>query len=186
MASDASDNAGRRRTFNRASSVRLPLFSLFILLLPLIEIAGFVVVGRQIGALATVGLVLLSGIVGLFLLRYQGLGVVARLNSAMREQRDPGRELAHGAMILIAGFLLLVPGFLTDVIGILLFIPPIRDLGWRLLRGRLAASGGFMVFRGGMRTSGQRPRSGTIDLDEDDYVVERPPPRQPPRIDEDR
>jgi UPF0716 protein FxsA len=181
----------RTETSNRASSVRLPLFSLFILLLPLIEIAGFVLVGRQIGVLSTVGLVLLSGVAGLVLLRYQGLGVMARLNAAVRQGTDPGRELAHGAMILLAGFLLLVPGFLTDIIGLLLFIPPVRDLGWKLLRGRLAASGGFMVFRGGARAGPRGAQRGTIDLDEDDYSVQRPPkPTQPrpslPRTDEDR
>ena len=81
--------------------------------------------------------------------------------------RDPSRELAHGVMILIASFLLIVPGFVTDICGLLLFVPQIRDLAWTWLKKRIAVvsfvdASGF----GGRRTS----RGGaTIDLDEADF-----------------
>ncbi|TIV94010.1 MAG: membrane protein FxsA, partial [Mesorhizobium sp.] len=82
--------------------MRLSLFPLFLLLLPLLEIAGFVIVGREVGALATVGLVLLSTMAGSLLLRHQGFGVMARVRTEMDAGRDPSRQLAHGAMIVLA------------------------------------------------------------------------------------
>jgi UPF0716 protein FxsA len=146
------------------------LFSLFVFALPLIEIAGFVVVGRQIGALATVGLVLLAGMAGILLLRHQGFGVMNRARAEMAAGRDPSRELAHGVMILVAAFLLIVPGFLTDIVGLALFVPPIRDLAWRLFKSRIMV---VSAFRGGF---GAPPsRKPTIDLDAEDFSREPNP-----------
>ncbi|TIY00988.1 MAG: membrane protein FxsA, partial [Mesorhizobium sp.] len=102
--------------------MRISLLPLFTLALPLLEIAGFVVVGRQVGALATVGLVLASSIAGALLLRYQGFGVMTRVRAEMDAGRDPSRQLAHGAMIVLAAILLIIPGFITDIFGILLFL----------------------------------------------------------------
>src|SRR5258707_1065244 len=117
--------------------LRISLLPLFLLALPLLEIAGFVVVGRQVGALATVGLVLASSVAGAMLLRHQGFGVMARVRAEMDAGRDPSRQLAHGAMIVLAAILLIIPGFITDILGILLFLPPVRDLAWRKLKGRI-------------------------------------------------
>lgn len=142
------------------------LFALFVLALPLIEIAGFVLVGRQIGVLATVGLVLLAAIVGSLLMRFQGLGLLTRLRRELDAGQDPGRELAHGAMILLAGVLLIVPGFFTDILGLLLFLPPVRDIAWRFLRSRVQVAT-FASFGSG--SARRRGRGPTIDLDEQDY-----------------
>lgn len=149
------------------------LLPTLLLALPLAEIAGFVVVGRQIGVFATIALVILTGIAGSLLLRYQGFGAMARISRDMREGRDPSRELAHGVMILVAGILLVIPGFVSDIVGLLLFIPPVRDLGWRFLRKRVTFSAGMTDFRGGFRSGGGR----TIDLDAEDFSsgpAERP------------
>lgn len=148
-------------------------FSLLLLALPLIEIAVFVLVGSQIGVLPTIGLVVLSGIAGGILLRIQGFGILSRIRQQVEAGRDPGRELAHGVMILLAGILLLIPGFVTDILGILLFIPQIRDLGWYLVRDRITFVGDIS------RGFGPSPRAGghgdgkTIDLDEDEYSKEQ-------------
>jgi len=135
---------------------------LLLLAWPLAEIAGFIAVGRQVGVLTTIGLILLSGVVGSILLRVQGFGVLRRIQAELDAGRDPGRELANGAMILLAGILLLFPGFISDIFGLLLFLPPVRDVIWRLVRGRIS-----VVTRFGMR----RPAgdSRTIDLDPEDY-----------------
>lgn len=146
--------------------MRLPF--LLILALPLIEIAGFVLVGRQIGVLPTLALVIGTGIAGSILLRVQGFGMMARIRKEMDAGRDPSRELAHGAMIVLAGILLLIPGFFSDVLGILLFIPPVRDLAWRFLKSRVQVSTQF-AGAGFRRPGGARGR--TIDLDADDYSV---------------
>jgi UPF0716 protein FxsA len=152
--------------------VRRVILPLSLLALPLIEIAGFAFVGREIGVLATIGLVLLSSIAGSILLRIQGFGVISRIKRDLRAGRNPGRELAHGVMILIAGILLIIPGFFTDIIGILLFLQPVRDLGWKLIRNRIQVVGDFGIFRDGQST----PRPGNvIDLDEDEFARTRNP-----------
>ena len=147
--------------------MRISFFPLFVLALPLLEIAGFVVVGRQVGALATVGLVLASSIAGALLLRHQGFSVMTRIRAEMDAGRDPSRQLAHGAMIVLAAILLIIPGFITDIIGLLLFLPPVRDLAWRALKGRVVLATNFST--GGFRG---RQRDKTIDLDDGDYSRE--------------
>lgn len=153
--------------------MRVSLIPLFLILLPLIEIAGFVVVGSQIGVLPTLGLIIASAIAGTMLLRFQGFGVMTRIRGEIEAGRDPSRNLAHGVMILLAGILLLIPGFVSDIIGLLLFLPPIRDLAWRLLSRRINFSADFATMGGFSR---QRPsQDKTIDLDEDDYSRSRDP-----------
>lgn len=144
--------------------MRISFLPLFVLALPLLEIAGFVVVGRLVGALATVGLVLASSIAGALLLRHQGFSVMTRIRAEMDAGRDPSRQLAHGAMIVLAAILLIIPGFITDIIGLLLFLPPVRDLAWRALKGRVVLATNFST--GGFRG---RQRDKTIDLDDGDY-----------------
>lgn len=142
----------------------LAAIALFVLL-PLAEIATFVMVGSKIGALATVALTIASSIAGALLMRWQGFGILARLQRETERGGSPGREIAHGAMVLLAGVLLLIPGFLTDALGLLLFLPPVRDLAWRFIKSRVTVVTDFRFanYRGG------RPDSRTIDLDEDEY-----------------
>ncbi|TJV49623.1 MAG: membrane protein FxsA, partial [Mesorhizobium sp.] len=66
--------------------------------------------------------------------------------------------------IVLAAILLIIPGFITDIFGILLFLPPVRDLAWRLLKGRIVLATSFGT--GGFRA---RQRDKTIDLDDSDY-----------------
>ena len=87
------------------------LIPIALIALPLLEIATFVAVGSQIGVLATVGLVILTTVLGGALLRIQGFGVLGRIREEVEAGRTPGRELAHGVMIVLAGVLLLLPGF---------------------------------------------------------------------------
>ena len=162
----------------------VPFLPILLLALPLIEIAGFVIVGREIGALATIGLVLATSILGGVLLRVQGFGTLARIRATVDSGGSPGRELVHGVMIMFAGFLLLLPGFFTDIIGIILFIPPVREAAWRLIRSRVTVVGSASVGAAGA----WRPRSreNTIDLDEEDYSREGRTPPTRPAIDDDR
>lgn len=147
--------------------MRISFLPLFFLVLPLLEIAGFVVVGRQIGALATVGLVLASSVAGALLLRHQGFGVMKRVRAEMDAGHDPSRQLAHGVMIVLAAILLIIPGFITDIFGLLLFLPPVRDLAWRLFKGRIVLATSFST--GGFRG---RRREKVIDLEDGDYSRE--------------
>jgi len=159
----------------------LPLILAILIGLPILEIATFIMVGSEIGVLLTIALIVLSGIAGAILLRIQGFGALKRIQAEMAAGRDPGRQLAHGAMIMLAGILLLLPGFITDVLGLLLFIPPVRELAWRILKRRMVIVSSF-----GSRGGSFRPeRSKTIDLDEDDFH-RTPDPKSPWRIGSDR
>jgi UPF0716 protein FxsA len=147
--------------------LRLSLLPLLVLALPLAEIAVFVMVGSEIGVFATIGLILLSAMLGIVLLRVQGIGTLARIQKRMEVGEDPCRDLVHGVMIMFAGILLLIPGFITDTLGLLLFLPPVRDAGWRFLKSRIVH-----VNIGGMRPGGAprgKDRGPTIDLEEEEY-----------------
>lgn len=102
------------------------LFLLFIVT-PIVEIGLFIVVGGRIGILATLAVVIVTAIIGASLVSRQGRGELARARRTIMSGSFPGRELAHGAMILVAGALLLTPGFLTDAIGFSLLVPAIRE-----------------------------------------------------------
>jgi UPF0716 protein FxsA len=150
--------------------MRFPFVPLFLVALPFLEIAGFVIVGRQIGVLATLGLVIAAIVLGAILLRVQGFGVMSRIRNELEAGQDPSRELANGLMILLAGILLLIPGFVTDIIGLLLFLPPVRNLAWRFLKGRIVvATAGLDGFTRAGRGQNGRRGGKTIDLDADEY-----------------
>ncbi len=145
------------------------MFSLILmalLLVPLLEIAAFVVIGGKIGVFATLAMVFVTAVIGSVLLRVQGFGLLKRIQETVDAGQVPERELVHGVMILIAGILLLTPGFVTDALGFLLFVPAIRDLGWRLVRNRIVVATGFS---GGANAQSRGSSGPTIDLDEDDY-----------------
>src|SRR4051812_26878380 len=91
----------------------VPLVLSILFGLPLLEIVAFVVVGSKIGVLWTIALVISSSIAGSVLLRIQGFGALNRIRTEMAAGRNPGRELAHGFMIIVAGILLVIPGFVT-------------------------------------------------------------------------
>ena len=94
---------------------------------PMIEIALFIQVGGFIGIWWTLLIVLLTAITGSYLVRNQGLREISNLQKSFSELKDPTEPLAHGAMILFAGALLLTPGFFTDVVGLSLLIPQVRQ-----------------------------------------------------------
>jgi len=111
----------------------LVLFLLF-LLVPLIEIGVFIEVGGLIGLLPTLGLILLTAVLGTWQLRAQGLSTLARARQQMDQGQLPAQELYDGFCLIIAGALLLTPGFVTDAVGFALFVPAFR----RLLRHFIA------------------------------------------------
>ncbi|KQV20281.1 exclusion suppressor FxsA [Rhizobium sp. Root1203] len=146
--------------------MRLTMLPGFLLLMPLAEIAGFVLVGKAIGLWATLALVMLSFIVGLMLLRRQGIGILRRMSADGQSGALPGRELLRPAMLVIASLLLIIPGFITDIIALLIFIPAVRDLAWRYVSSRFVVVGNT---RASARPASGGTGSNVVDLDEDDY-----------------
>lgn len=102
------------------------LFLLFILVPP-IEIGLFIAIGGRIGLWPTMGIVLLTAVIGANLVSRQGRGELARLQHEFAAGQFPAKPLAHGAMILVAGAVLITPGFLTDAVGFALLSPQIRE-----------------------------------------------------------
>lgn len=117
----------------------------FVLLLlvvaPLVELYVIIQVAHVIGAWETIALLVLESMVGAWLLKRQGLSVLARVRDAVDHGRVPGKELVDGLLIVVAGALMLAPGFIGDVIGYLLLIPPTRALVRAPLMKRFAAGG---------------------------------------------
>jgi UPF0716 protein FxsA len=111
--------------------------AVLFLLLPLIEIATFIVVGQAIGLWATLLGVVMTGLVGALVLRWQGFALLGQMRATMARGELPGRTIADAMMIGLGGFLLLVPGYFTDVLGILLLLPPVRSGIYGLLRSRM-------------------------------------------------
>lgn len=112
------------------------LFLAFIAV-PLIEIALFIQVGGLIGLWPTLAVVVLTAMLGTWLVRTQGKAAIGRLRSSFDKLDDPTEPMAHGAMILIAGALLLTPGFFTDAVGFALLTPAIRQAAFHYLRKRV-------------------------------------------------
>ena len=104
----------------------LKLFLAFTII-PIIEIYLLIEIGSMFGALTAVTLVILTGFLGAFLARMQGLQTLYRIQESLREGRIPSGELLDALLIVIAGLVLLTPGFLTDSAGFLLLIPATRN-----------------------------------------------------------
>ena len=105
---------------------------IIFMLVPIIEMWILIEVGGWIGALPTIGLVVLTATLGLSLLKRQGLSTLMSARRKMDEGSIPASELVSGVMIGVGGALLLTPGFVTDAIGFALLMPQTRQ--WLLIK----------------------------------------------------
>ncbi len=103
-----------------------PILMLLFLVIPIIEIYLLIRVGGYIGVLPTIGLVVLTAVIGASLLRSQGLQTYMRFNQSLNEGRLPANEIIEGVALLVGGALLLTPGFFTDLIGFFCLLPITR------------------------------------------------------------
>lgn len=166
-------------------------FLIFILILfgiPALEIYVMIEVGTEIGALSTVGLILLTAAMGGVLFRVQGLSTLRRVQAHLDAKEMPVGDLLSGVGILLAALLLFIPGFVTDTLGFLLFIPPLRkilmiSLLAQAMRGGTRINVGGFGRRGGPRTDGMRrgpDGSPIIDGDFEDLTDGPNPPKAGP------
>lgn len=109
------------------------IYLVILLMLPILEIAVFIQVGSEIGVANTLFATVLTAIIGVMLLRFQGFRTFARARRKVDQGHSPLAEMFDALCLFMAGLMLLIPGFVTDAFGLLLFLPPFRNL----LRGRI-------------------------------------------------
>jgi UPF0716 protein FxsA len=174
----------------------LLLVFLFIVV-PIAELYVLIQIGQAIGILPTIALLILDSVLGAALMRSQGRAAWMRFNRALGEGRIPGKEVMDGALVIFGGALLLTPGFLSDVLGLILLLPPtravVRTVLLRRFAGRIVAGatsgaqgrmGRLFQFEAGSRPgagagaarSGRRPPRAV-----DDDVVEGTAHEVPPQ-----
>lgn len=149
----------------------MPLL-IIMLAIPTAEIFILIEIGGIIGTWPTIGLIVLTAVVGGAILRYQGLRTLQRAREQIARQQLPIMEIAEGATLAVAAVLLLTPGFFTDAIGALLLLPFLRRMVLFLvvsrLQGRMAHG-----FRTG-HAPHQDPPGGPIIDGDFDHVDEAP------------
>ena len=147
----------------------LVLVLLFIVM-PIAELWVIVASAQQIGVPETIVILILVSILGAWLCKRAGLGVLRRIQTTLDRGQMPTAELTDGFLVLLAGALMLTPGFITDLIAILLLLPPTRAVARRILLRRIrarieeygAASG--LSFMRSRRSRG--PYGDVIDVDD--------------------
>ncbi len=145
------------------------LFLIFVAV-PIIEIGLFIQVGGAIGLLPTLSIVVLTAIIGTWLMRAQGIAALKKLQSSLETGTNPADPIANGALILVAGILLLTPGFFTDSLGLALLIPPLRQAIIKWIAARMAARA--TVYASATYTSSTRGSAAHTVVDGDFEVVE--------------
>lgn len=139
------------------------LFRLFLLftLVPAVELALLIEIGQRIGAGATVGLLIVTGILGASLAKYEGLHTWRMIEQDLSRGQMPTDRLVDAVLILVAGVLLVTPGVLTDAVGVILLLPPSRRLVRNYLKQRFQARISFTHFGG----FGRNPDDDLIDVE---------------------
>ncbi|MEE9168971.1 MAG: FxsA family protein [bacterium] len=132
---------------------------LLFTVVPFVELMLLLEVGRVIGVLPTLMVIVITGIIGATLARIQGLSTLNRIRAELQEGRLPADAMIDGVLILAAALVLLTPGFLTDLVGFFLLIP----LGRSLIRARLRN-----YFRNKLMV--QTTYTAPYDSRSDDYV----------------
>ena len=150
----------------------LALIAIFIVV-PLAELYVILKVGDAIGAVWTVVILAADSVLGSLLLRTQGRAVWRRFNEAMGLGRVPHREVVDGVLVIFGGALLITPGFLTDVVGLLLLLPPSRAVFRRFVVSRLGQRMAVGVVG---RAGARRPREYDVEGTASDH--EEGPPRR--------
>lgn len=136
----------------------MAVLALLFLVVPLLELFVIIQVGQAIGALNTLGILLLDSIVGGWLMKREGMAALRRFQAKVSNGQLPENELIDGFCILFGGALMLTPGFLSDLFGIALLLAPVRAVIRPIVKRQ---AGKRIVLTG---TVGPRRRDDVIDL----------------------
>ena len=154
------------------------LLLLLFIGIPLLEITLFIQVGGAIGLGWTLAIVIITAILGAWMVRSQGAQAMLNLRGSFSSLQDPTEHLAHGAMILFSGALLLTPGFFTDFVGFALLIPAVRAVVYKNVRARVNVQSFQMGPDGDPHQ--QPPRGDRVIDGEFEEVDPNEPPRDGP------
>jgi UPF0716 protein FxsA len=166
MGPPAAVSGGRTPTL----SIVFPLLILLFIVTPIVELYLIVQVAGEVGVLNTIALLFLVSVVGAWLVRREGLGILRKAQEEMAQGRVPGRQLVDGLLVLFGGALMLTPGFATDALGLSLLFPPTRALlravasrwfGRRMANGQPTMTWGFDPGEGETVS----PEFGTINVE---------------------
>jgi UPF0716 protein FxsA len=124
---------------------------LLFIVMPIIEMWLLITIGSYIGALSTIALVLLTALMGIGLLRQQGVSTLWRGKEKLQQGKIPAQEIMEGIVLAVSGALLLTPGFVTDIIGLLGLLPFTRIF---LVKGIVQK---FSFINAGNSSFGQQP-----------------------------
>ena len=147
----------------------LPLLLIFIVV-PIAELYVIIQVGQAIGALPTIAILIVDSVIGSWLLRTEGRSAWRRFKAAVADGRPPAREVLDGVLVIFGGAFLITPGFLTDILGVLLLLPPTRALFRRLLVRRFSSRFVVAVAGGGRARRGEGARQ---DYDVEGTAIDR-------------
>jgi UPF0716 protein FxsA len=155
-------------------SLRLAFVLVFVAF-PLLELAILIKAGETIGFWPTISLLIGAGVLGVLVIREEGLSMVGRMLAAVNAGKLPFEPMLDGYARIIAGSLLVVPGFLSDILGLLLLVPPLR--AWAIRRALSSLPGSAS----GDRASAPRPSSRTTVIETtyeriDPHDSDRPAP----------
>ena len=158
-----------------------------LLLLPVLEIAVMIQVGSWLGGWEMLALLLMVTFLGVWIVKQQGIGAWSRIRGDLAAGQVPGVAIIDGALLLTAGVLFLIPGFVTDVVAVLLLVPPIRAACRGVLSRRfrvVAALHTAGVPADGWKDGGWNDggwRDGAYDV-ESHVRPQRRPPTAPPEL----
>lgn len=165
-----------------------PVLVLLFIVVPIVELYVIVQVAGGIGVLETIGLLIVVSIVGAWLVRREGMGVLRKVQTQLAAGEMPTKQIVDGGLIMFAGALMLTPGFVTDAVGVLLLIPPtriaVRSVLMRRFRGRVQTIGGGPTAAGFGGPFGPGFGGGPVydvrgteqvDLERDDTPTDPPP-----------
>ncbi|MGF1726365.1 FxsA family protein [Photobacterium nomapromontoriensis] len=118
-----------------------PILLFLFIVVPIVEIALFIQVGGFLGLWPTVGLVLVTAVVGASLVRSQGIATLMSVQNRLQQGELPAQQIVEGVMLAVAGVLLLTPGFMTDAMGMLILLPAPRAMLAKQLMRRVKVQG---------------------------------------------
>jgi UPF0716 protein FxsA len=152
------------------------LIAIFVLV-PIAELYVILKVGDAIGTLPTIAFLVADSLLGSALMRSQGRAVWQRFQATMQAGRIPHREVFDGVLVIFGGAFLITPGFLTDIVGILLLLPPTRSAFRRFLIRRGGRMLGVTVLPGA--GNARRMREWDVEGTAYESDVENDQPRLP-------